>query len=144
MLLNASALIALRESSGLSQAELARRTGLSQGHVSELERGDKQPRPATMQKLAAGLGVPLPALVSRNGSDGSARASHPGRASGSQIIEWLEDELIDALEDKERIERRIQRLKGRIARATAGQETAKRDSNGVAAPPGDEAVTRVG
>lgn len=126
----------------MSQAELARRTGLSQGHISELERGDKEPRPATMQNLAAGLGVPLPALVSRNGSH--TAASRPHSASGSQIVAWLEEELIDALEDKERVEHRIQRLKGRIARANASQDPASRGSAGATGPSGDRAVTSVG
>lgn len=61
--LNPTALTSLRFLAGYSQAELARRSGLSQGHISELERGDKEARPATIKKLATALGVPMPALL---------------------------------------------------------------------------------
>lgn len=42
---NPDLLRVLRERSGLAQAELARRSGVSQGHISQLEAGDKTPRP---------------------------------------------------------------------------------------------------
>lgn len=61
--MNPAALTALRVMAGLSQAELARRSGLSQSHISELERGDKEARPGTVKKLADALAVPLPALM---------------------------------------------------------------------------------
>lgn len=60
---NPGALTTIRVLAGYSQAELARRSGLSQGHISELERGDKTPRPGTVKKLAVALGVPMPALL---------------------------------------------------------------------------------
>lgn len=63
VLLNVQALTAIRVLAGFSQAELARQAGLSQGHISELERGDKNPRPATVNKLAAALGVSPNALL---------------------------------------------------------------------------------
>lgn len=66
--LNPASLAALRIFAGLSQAELARRSGLSQGHISELERGGKDARPATIKKLAQALAVPMPALL-RNHDD---------------------------------------------------------------------------
>lgn len=61
--LNPEVLSALRVLVGFSQAELARRSGLSQGHISELERGDKEPRPATLKKLSQALAVPMSALL---------------------------------------------------------------------------------
>lgn len=61
--INTAALVAIREMAGMSQAEVARRSGLSQGHISELERGEKRARPATIKKLAVALAVPVPALV---------------------------------------------------------------------------------
>lgn len=60
-------LTALRVLAGCSQAELSRRSGLSQGHISELERGAKIPRPQTVKKLAHSLGVPVPALLCSGG-----------------------------------------------------------------------------
>jgi transcriptional regulator with XRE-family HTH domain len=61
--MNPSCLAKIRFLAGYSQAELARRSGLSQGHISELERGEKQARPATIKKLALALGVPIPSLL---------------------------------------------------------------------------------
>ncbi|BCV23812.1 helix-turn-helix domain-containing protein [Gelria sp. Kuro-4] len=47
----------LREERGLSQAELAARAGVSPGLVGQVERGEVQPSLATLEGLAAGLGV---------------------------------------------------------------------------------------
>lgn len=63
MQMNPATLAALRVLAGLSQAELARRSGVSQGHISELERGDKNASPKTIKKLAEALAVPMPALM---------------------------------------------------------------------------------
>jgi transcriptional regulator with XRE-family HTH domain len=60
--MNPATLTALRILAGYSQAELARRSGVSQGHISELERGDKKASPKTVKKLAEGLNVPMAAL----------------------------------------------------------------------------------
>ena len=62
--LNPVALRTIRELAGFSQAELARRTGISQGHISQLESGQKRPRPQTVRLLADHLGVPLGSLLS--------------------------------------------------------------------------------
>lgn len=61
--MNPAALTAMRVLAGLSQAELARRSGVSQGHISELERGDKKASPRTIKRLAEALAVPMPALM---------------------------------------------------------------------------------
>jgi len=53
----------IRELAGLSQAELSRRTGISQGHISQIESGQKHPRPATVRRMAEALGVPLASLL---------------------------------------------------------------------------------
>lgn len=70
--LNPVALERLRVLAGCSQAELARRSGLSQGHISELERGDKTARPGTIKKLATALNVPMPFLLHRSEDDAPA------------------------------------------------------------------------
>lgn len=61
--LNTETLIALRVMAGFSQAELARRSGVSQGHLSQIERGDRNASPRTIKRLASGLGVPIGALL---------------------------------------------------------------------------------
>lgn len=49
-------LYAYRNASGLSQAELARRSGLSRSYLSEVENSKRPaPKPATVQRLSAAL-----------------------------------------------------------------------------------------
>jgi len=53
-----------REAAGLSQAELAERTGLAQAQLSAIETGMiRQPSPENVTKLAAALGIPDPLLT---------------------------------------------------------------------------------
>jgi transcriptional regulator with XRE-family HTH domain len=54
----------LREAKGLSQLELAKRAGVAQGYVSELEAGQKKnPGIETLRKIAKALGVPVTELL---------------------------------------------------------------------------------
>ena len=53
----AARLRSLRERAGLSQYELARRTGLTRQTVSRLEMGDRDPTWGTVQLLALALGA---------------------------------------------------------------------------------------
>lgn len=63
MVLNGASLTAIRERSGLTQSDLARSTGVSQGRISELESGSLNVRPATAKALADALAVPVAALL---------------------------------------------------------------------------------
>jgi transcriptional regulator with XRE-family HTH domain len=63
MMINPDALKVIRERSGLSQAALGRAANVSQGHISQLEAGLKEPRPEMVRRLASALGVPVIALV---------------------------------------------------------------------------------
>jgi transcriptional regulator with XRE-family HTH domain len=63
VVINGSALLAIRERSGLSQAELSRQSGVSQGRISELEAAQLNVRPATVKAIAEALQVPITALV---------------------------------------------------------------------------------
>ncbi len=47
---------------GLSQVQLGERSGVSQGYISDLERGEKEPTVSIAKKIAAALGVPITAL----------------------------------------------------------------------------------
>jgi ribosome-binding protein aMBF1 (putative translation factor) len=47
-----------RRRAGLTQAQLAERSGIPQPHLSRLERGEHSPSAITRKKLAAGLGLP--------------------------------------------------------------------------------------
>ena len=63
----------LREARGLTQEQLAKRSGVSQGYIAKLEpsnrRGQKKtirqgnPSITTLRKLARALGVPVTALL---------------------------------------------------------------------------------
>lgn len=49
---------------GLTQEELSQRTGLSTGHISDIENGHrKEIQTKTIKRLAKGLGISLTALL---------------------------------------------------------------------------------
>lgn len=52
-------LLAFRTESGLSQAELARRCGVSQPAIARLEAGEHEPRLATLRRVAHALDADL-------------------------------------------------------------------------------------
>ena len=53
------AIIDARRQSGLTQKELSERTGIAQGDISKLERGNANPSIRTLQRLADGMGMIL-------------------------------------------------------------------------------------
>jgi transcriptional regulator with XRE-family HTH domain len=54
----------LREQQGMTQAELAKKAGVTEAYVSMLESGArKNPSLPTLKKLARALGVSLPELL---------------------------------------------------------------------------------
>ena len=53
----------IRTLAGLSQSELARRVECSQGYISGIEAGDRQPSPAMLGRIAEALGVPRASLL---------------------------------------------------------------------------------
>lgn len=53
------AMIDARKASGLTQRELAERTGIAQGDISKMENGSANPSIRTLQRLAAGMGMKL-------------------------------------------------------------------------------------
>jgi len=63
MNLNREALIALRERSGMSKAELAERAGVDRTLVTRLENGERRATPDVMRRLAEALRVSTVALM---------------------------------------------------------------------------------
>ena len=59
----AQAVQMLRESAGLSPAELARRAGISVASLGEIESGDHDPTWGDMRRVAMGLGVSMEVLA---------------------------------------------------------------------------------
>ena len=53
------AMIDARKPSGITQKQLAERTGIAQGDISKLENGSANPSIKTLQRLADGMGMKL-------------------------------------------------------------------------------------
>lgn len=53
------ALIEARRASGMTQKELSELTGIAQGDISKLEKGNANPSLKTLQRLADGMGMRL-------------------------------------------------------------------------------------
>ena len=53
------AMIDARKNAGMTQKELAKKTGIAQGDISKLESGSANPSLKTLQRLAAGMGMRL-------------------------------------------------------------------------------------
>lgn len=53
------AMLDARKAAGLTQKDLAARTGIAQADISKLENGNANPSLRTLQRLAAGMGMQL-------------------------------------------------------------------------------------
>ncbi len=53
------AMLDARKASGLTQKDLAERTGIAQGDISKLENGNANPSLRTLRRLADGMGMKL-------------------------------------------------------------------------------------
>lgn len=60
---NGVALRTIRERSGFSISSLARAAGISQPHLTNIEKGDRQPSPEVLLAIARELKVDLPAIL---------------------------------------------------------------------------------
>src|SRR6266511_707790 len=67
-------LIAFRIENGLSQAELARRCGVSQPAIARLERGEHEPRLATLRRVAT-RSTPTSSSASRSATTSGGSTS---------------------------------------------------------------------
>ena len=62
------ALIDARLQTGMTQKELSEKTGIAQGDISKLERGNSNPSIRTLQRLAAGMGMSIQLKFIPNGN----------------------------------------------------------------------------
>ena len=62
------ALIDARLKAGMTQKELSKKTGIAQGDISKLERGNSNPSIRTLQRLAAAMGMSLQLKFIPNGN----------------------------------------------------------------------------
>jgi transcriptional regulator with XRE-family HTH domain len=60
---NGAAIRSLREKDGWHQPEFARKVGMSQSALSNIEREKRSARPATIQRIARVLRVPVAAIT---------------------------------------------------------------------------------
>jgi transcriptional regulator with XRE-family HTH domain len=75
----------IRRTSGLSQAEIARRSGLQSSVLSAYEHGRRQPSVAALARIAAAAGMQLDLATARN----AAADEHAGRVL-AQVLELAE------------------------------------------------------
>jgi predicted nucleotidyltransferase/DNA-binding XRE family transcriptional regulator len=117
MATSADLLRAAREDAGLSQTELARRSGVAQSMVSSYEAGKRQPALATLSKLIEATGHTLTLGLQR--SDPSVRGL-PNSPLGRKLRQHRQS-LLDAVADAGGSNLRVF---GSVAR---GQDTADSD-----------------
>ena len=70
----------IRQTKGLSQGEMQKRTGILRSYLSRVENGHTVPSLATLQRLASAMGV---ALADFFAADGEAPLAAPAAADGS-------------------------------------------------------------
>jgi len=94
---------ALRESRGWSQEALAEAAGLSRDAISRIERGDREPKLATLEDIASAVGLELAQLLASD-----PKRSRPFRRKRdariqsiaktlSSVDPWLADALASAV-----------------------------------------------
>jgi transcriptional regulator with XRE-family HTH domain len=112
-------LTALREAKGMTQEELADKSGVSRPRISRLENDEVDaPRRNTLDKLALALGV-QPSLLSpddiqRLRPQAPAPAPTPGLTSGAATVAEAENILLRQMNAKQ--EEQINDLKQQVAR----------------------------
>jgi transcriptional regulator with XRE-family HTH domain len=98
----------LRKLKGLSQVELAERSGVSAYTITEIETGHREPRPSTLRKLASALDAevadffPKAQAPSRNPRDGALL----GMSFNMRTVEILGG-TIEGMSDQQRLRERI-------------------------------------
>ncbi|MFS2091058.1 helix-turn-helix domain-containing protein [Paenarthrobacter nicotinovorans] len=60
--INGAAVRVIREALGIRQTDLAARADISKSTLSHVEKGARQVSPATLRKLAIGMGIPSEAI----------------------------------------------------------------------------------
>ncbi|MFE6974126.1 helix-turn-helix domain-containing protein [Streptomyces sp. NPDC057682] len=97
---------ALRRERELSLSELARRSGVGKGTLSELESGTRNPTLETLYALTTALGLPLSAALGdppATAGPGPVRTGVSGSAVTAVLLERYEDEDGSAVTDVFRV-----------------------------------------
>ena len=80
-------LLQIRNQKGLSQRQLSQRCGLASSYLSRIENRRLEPRPKTLRRIAAALGVPISELFEER--PGGEKQTCAITASGRCIMELL-------------------------------------------------------
>ena len=80
----ALAVLGYRVRHGLSQTQLAKQLGIRQPHVSRLERGEHNPTPEMLQRLASKLGFRFVLEIAP--SEGASPPAPPGPVQHSEVV----------------------------------------------------------
>lgn len=72
---NGAAIRSLREKDGWHQPEFARKVGMSQSALSNIEREKRSARPATIHRIARALRVPVAAITREHDDDAGGSAA---------------------------------------------------------------------
>jgi transcriptional regulator with XRE-family HTH domain len=81
-------IIQVRTQKNMSQRELSQRSGIASSYLSRIENRRLEPRPKTLRRIAAALGVPLSELF-REGPAGQAVSRCAITVSGNCLMEML-------------------------------------------------------
>ena len=73
-----------RRAAGLSQRDVAERTGVSDAYLSQVERGRHEPSLRVLTAVASTLGVSLAALLARAGIIEAGDGDHAARLPGTE------------------------------------------------------------
>ncbi|MGE4043370.1 MAG: helix-turn-helix domain-containing protein [Acetobacteraceae bacterium] len=96
-------LLAARKAAGLTQVQLSEGSGVSQSHISQLEKGNLEPRLSTILALAGALKVEVGALIQRDTgpvSDGWLSPEFEKRLEDAADLRWLTAVLLKALQER--------------------------------------------
>lgn len=91
----------LRKSRKWTQADLASMLGISPSHVSEMEKGKKNPSRPLLEQLAALFEVPIADMYEPEASDPSVQAMVAGMFSLSPADRQVVLDLVAALQRKQ-------------------------------------------
>lgn len=100
-----------REAAGLSQTDLARRTGVRVTSIKSWENDQSEPRANTLQRLSGILGVSLMWLLAGEGDGDGMAATEP---AGGQDMQDILLEIRSLRSDHARIGERLGRLEKRL------------------------------
>jgi len=114
-----------RERSHLTQAELAKRVGVSRAAIAELEAGRiQQPRAAVFARLSAVLGIPAAILLAATGV-GDADASMLAELEGDDLVAMAAGMVRMADQDRRWLRDRFAELRELLVLRRSGRPRGK-------------------